>query len=144
VSYNTPEYRKQWYYKNKNNAKKTMQKYYIKNKETIKEKQKEYILKNPHIIKSIKKKWRDSNKERTRFYCFMRRKRVKQATPKWCNKEEMLSIVKEAQKVNLEIDHIIPLNHPLVCGLHVPANIQLLTRKENRSKKNKFDIIGEI
>lgn len=37
-----------------------------------------------------------------------------------------------------EVDHIIPLTHPLVSGLHCISNLQYLTTLENRRKFNKW------
>ncbi|NDG30649.1 hypothetical protein EB118_11330 [bacterium] len=37
-----------------------------------------------------------------------------------------------------EVDHIIPITHELLCGLHVPWNFQYLTISSNRSKGNKL------
>jgi len=50
----------------------------------------------------------------------------------------------EAQRLSLEtgveyvVDHIIPLQHPDVCGLHNDANTQVITAEENRVKGNSF------
>ena len=44
----------------------------------------------------------------------------------------------DAHKLKCTLDHIIPLNHKKVCGLHCQDNWQLLKSKDNNSKDNKF------
>jgi 5-methylcytosine-specific restriction endonuclease McrA len=44
----------------------------------------------------------------------------------------------EARRLGLTIDHIDPLNHPLICGLHNRFNLQLLTKEENSQKGNRW------
>jgi hypothetical protein len=40
----------------------------------------------------------------------------------------------------LSLDHIVPINHPLVSGLTVSWNLQVLLSIENTSKANKCDL----
>ena len=67
--------------------------------------------------------------------------------PPWADKNKILEFYKEARKLTLEtgikyeVDHIIPSNHSLVCGLHNEFNLQILTESENCKKSNKFEII---
>lgn len=69
-----------------------------------------------------------------------RRAGVKKATPTWANLDDIENVYIEAQYLQMHVDHIIPLKHPLVCGLHVWENLQLLTPKQNLEKSNKFII----
>lgn len=36
------------------------------------------------------------------------------------------------------LDHIIPIDHPCVCGLNVPWNIQIIDESRNAKKGNKL------
>lgn len=85
---------------------------------------------------------RVSNKNRQeerRLECNVRRKRVKNATPEWSDLEEIKYIYKLASQRNLVVDHIVPLKHDLVCGLHVPENLRCVPVALNASKSNKFN-----
>lgn len=98
--------------------------------------------------KSIESKNRLINyPEKFTFHTSNRRAMHKNATPIWITKEDkkvMLSMYKEAREktkelnVIHEVDHIIPIRSKLVCGLHVPYNLQVITRDQNRSKSNRI------
>jgi hypothetical protein len=81
------------------------------------------------------KKWRDANPEALRDL-ETTRKRAKMATPLWGEKDKIRLVYKKAREWGFEVDHVVPLKHPLVCGLHVWANLQLLHRTVNRAKRN--------
>lgn len=88
--------------------------------------------------KKAKTKWRAANAEKARAYVNARRAKVKQATPKWVDIAELTKVYERAQKLGLTVDHIVPIKHDLICGLHVPWNLQLLSAKENYAKSNLF------
>ena len=66
------------------------------------------------------------------------KKRTRQATPPWLDKNELIKFIRNCPK-GCHVDHIIPITNPLVSGLNVPWNLQYLTKYENLSKGNKFD-----
>ena len=39
---------------------------------------------------------------------------------------------------NVSVDHIIPLNSKVVCGLHIETNLRIIDLEENKSKGNRF------
>jgi 5-methylcytosine-specific restriction endonuclease McrA len=56
--------------------------------------------------------------------------------PLWANLSIIKRIYENAEGAH--VDHIIPLQGELVCGLHVENNLQYLTPEENSRKGNKL------
>jgi hypothetical protein len=114
-------------------------------------------LKNYDDYRAKRLAWLEQNRERMRehslkwargnpSYFLFRARRARQATPPWLSETDraaMLALYDEARRIAdetgipHEVDHIVPLLGENVCGLHVPWNLQILTRTENRSKGNK-------
>ena len=116
-----------------------------------------YVDRNPELRKAQALKWRWSNLEYSReaardwgkrnqakknHHTAKYRANKRLATPKWLSAEqlediEMLYVFCELFE-GYEVDHIVPLVHPQVHGLHVPWNLQILPATENRRKSNRF------
>lgn len=70
------------------------------------------------------------------------RQRAGAACPEWVDRGAMVAVYEEAYRLSADtgvehdVDHIIPLNHPYMSGLHVPWNLQPLPSSENRAKHN--------
>jgi hypothetical protein len=71
------------------------------------------------------------------FHANKRRALKLLACPVWSDLIEIKNIY-ENRPHDSAIDHIVPLQHPQVCGLHIPENLQYLTKEENLVKSNKF------
>ena len=120
------------------------QRYYETNKERVKEK----ALARPEENKQrYRKKWAEENVVVVRAFTKARRRKHRLATPCWLTDVQFKAIrVIYEQAISLSrstgeayvVDHIIPLQHDAVCGLHVPWNLRVITRKENGLKSNKM------
>ena len=80
-----------------------------------------------------------------------RRRTIKNAQPTWADQQYINDLyinVAETNalfeaagiKPNFQVDHIVPLLHDQVCGLHTEHNLQVLPAKKNQSKSNKFKV----
>jgi hypothetical protein len=118
--------------------------YYERNKDLVKAK----AAARPTETKNkFKRNHKVNNPEYYRVLGNARRRRHREATPAWLTKEQREDIKQlytEAQKitkltgVRYEVDHIIPLINDIVCGLHVPWNLQVIPKTDNLKKANKI------
>jgi len=92
------------------------------------------------------RKRRELNPYKRKKFRSERKARVRQATLR--SKADQIKVQEvylQAQRLTLEtgeeycVDHIIPIAHPDVCGLHTFANLQIMTTNQNLKKAQQFD-----
>ena len=144
------KHRKEWYQKNRDSeiakAKEYHKKTYADKREHKVKKAIEWVKNNPEKYKVNAKRCYEKTKLKRFAYQALARAKRRNAVPKWFDsiKEDVQKIYIEARTKTLEtgipheVDHIIPLVNEYVCGLHVPNNLRVITRYENRSKQNKL------
>jgi 5-methylcytosine-specific restriction endonuclease McrA len=96
---------------------------------------------------AYKQKYKEANPDMYRELVSLRRRRFRQATPKWLTAEQRMEIrlkyrlaieLSRATGIRHAVDHIVPLQGEEVCGLHVPWNLQVIPQEENLKKSNKL------
>lgn len=115
---------------------------------------------NPEKVRERHRTWRKANLEKAResvrtyqkanpekhaTRSQLRRAHKFNAIPIWACKESIDKIYAKARQLTVEtnikheVDHIVPLKSPFVCGLHVHYNLQAIPTVENRKKGNRFN-----
>lgn len=103
-----------------------------------------YRATHPEKRKAAVRNWAEANKAKLAARAGNRRAIKLRASVAWANVEKMDAFYKEAKRLSREtgvehqVDHIIPLVSPHVCGLHVEHNFQVITARANQAKSNKF------
>ena len=118
--------------------------YYEKNKDAVKARAN---ARPKAEITRYKRAHKSLNPEYYKSLTSVRKRRHRNATPKWITQEQKLSIRQlylQAMKLTkltgerYVVDHIVPLISDEVCGLHVPWNLRVITQEENLRKSNKL------
>ena len=153
------QYFKDYWNKNKDRAKEIWTKhnekkkhlwpeYYAKNREKIIAYQKKYRNdpSNKEKIRQAKRIYREENKSYLNALKAAYKANKKGSTPDWVNHDEIAKHYDKCKRLNNQagyikyhVDHVVPLKHKKICGLHVPWNLQVITAHENCSKRNKWE-----
>ena len=88
--------------------------------------------------------WNNAHPEVARAHLAKRRAKKKCATVAWANDSSIKETYRIAELrtkmtgLKWEVDHIVPLQSSLVCGLHCEANLRVIPRSENLEKSNTY------
>lgn len=113
--------------------------HYNADPEKHRQRTKEYYQEHKEARLEYNQAYRIANPDIYAEHGLKRRTQQTNATPSWANHEEINTIYLNCPQ-GYHVDHIIPLQGKLVCGLHTENNLQYLTASENMSKSNRFDI----
>lgn len=120
------------------------QRYYEANKESVIARA---MARPAEDKRRYKDKWEAENIVYKLASTKARRRKHRLATPRWLTPKQKSNIralyqmaikMSRTTGVAYVVDHIIPLRHDEVCGLHVPWNLRVITRAENLAKSNKM------
>lgn len=132
-----------WFAKNSARLKVKNATWRANNKVRAAELVKRWVVENPLRRRAISNKWRANNQDKVNAVLAKRRAAKKNAAPAWANKffiSEAYCLAKlrtEMTGYPWHVDHIVPLTHPLVCGLHVEHNLRVVPGVVNQSKNNR-------
>lgn len=93
------------------------------------------------------KNWQVNNRAKVNSYNSYRRSLELQATPKWLTashklhiecKYSLAAMLSKNTDTQYHVDHVVPLKSKVVCGLHVPWNLAVISATENLRKSNKI------
>jgi hypothetical protein len=98
------------------------------------------------VLREYRNAWKANNKTQVRADTKARRRKHRNATPKWLSRKQK-SEIRQIYQIAITmtqttgeqyvVDHIVPLRGEEVCGLHVPWNLRVITQEENLKKSNK-------
>ena len=131
-------------YNKKENVKEAKHEWYQNNKDKVIARAQ---TRPAEVLREYRNAWKLNNPVQVKASTTARKRRHRQATPKWLNfkqKSEIRQIYQiaitmtETTGEQYVVDHIVPLRGQDVCGLHVPWNLRVITQEENLKKSNKL------
>lgn len=116
--------------------------WYLDNHEKVKQ---TAATRPPEQLRAYRNAWKEANKVQVRADTKARRRKHREATPDWLSRKQKSEVRQLYQAAitltqttgdQYVVDHIYPLRSEVVCGLHVPWNLRVMTQEENLKKSN--------
>lgn len=149
-----------YYAANKERIKARTNQYYHENKDKCLAGQRDRYERNKEKVLKTNRAWADSNRDKMRTYHaeYVKRNRAKWtaqtaiyrskkkgSTPVWADINAIKEVYEAARAWNemwpedrVDVDHIVPLQSKLVCGLHTHHNLRIIRATDNKKKSNQF------
>jgi len=150
-----------WVAENKDANRSHQRKYRSMHKEVVAKSIANWEANNPEKKEAGRKRWRERNRERYLLACryagrswrvnnrgavnaktARRRAVIHFASVAWADGAAVKAFYDEAVRTTIEsgiphqVDHVVPLQSPFVCGLHNEFNLRVITALENQKKHN--------
>lgn len=126
---------------------------YVRDREKISARFKKYATENVDKLRAARQEKRDQIKARHQIWLASnrhvraasrsRRRAAKmKAAPAWADKQKIQEFYFAARFLSMvtgewyHVDHVVPLQSKIVCGLHCESNLAVVTSRENWAKFN--------
>ena len=105
-----------------------------------------------HVKREYRNAWKETHKVQIRADTKARRRKHREATLPWLSRKQKSEIrqlyqiaitMTQTTGEQYDVDHIYPLRSEVVCGLHVPWNLRVITQQQNLQKSNTLPEDGE-
>ena len=134
------DYVREKYVENRNEILAKQRAYWSRNRDRKNSEKRADRAANPSKYREVNRKWRKRNPGKARAIKVRRELAKIQRTPGWACGDtialyyETRKALSDATGIVYHVDHIYPLRGATVSGLHVPDNLQIISKKANLSK----------